>query len=787
MPGSIEYSLRHLRKHPGFLVTAVLSLALGIGATTTVFSAFRAVFLRPPPYAEPDRLVYLTKPSAQGGTVSATIADANFLRESSHSFSAVGITGGFRSPTMTGGLEPVSAVVRVVQPDLFSILGATPVAGRIFAPRDAQDGNPKVVVLSYPMWQEQFHGDPTIINHQVMLDGESYTVIGVMPDEFQFPSRFFNMWIPDRDLHPPPTNRVEILARLRPGVSIESAQAELDRMTPALLLQYPEARRHFTLHLAPIVARTGKTYDAFLILCGAVGLLVLIACLNVANLVIARSVSREGEFAVRSALGASRGRLMVQVFGESLVLAVVGGSAGLILGWLGNRALVAWLPAQYSIEKLHGTRVDATVLLLCLGVTMLTALLCGLGPALLLSRCELRELGRAATHGVSRIRWRAGLVVAELSLSVALLVGSGLLIRSFLAMANTDPGFRPDHLLSATVPASPLVSKDKAKLTQRLTEILDGARQIPGVESAGLATAIPMGHINVSLAFILPDRPSEEIGINYRAVSWDYLATMGVPLKIGRMFTAQDNAGSPRVIIGNETFAKKYFPGKNPVGQKFLDQYGSTVVGIVGDFHGKSGGPPTEPELYGVYSQYLGPAPGATILMRTSSDPASIVATFRKTVHSLYPDQPVTDVASMDDRIADSMAEPKLYAVLLGVFAAVALALTAVGTYGTVSYAVAQRTREIGIRMALGADADDVLGEVLGRGVTLVALGVAGGLAGAWSLSRFLESLLFGVTARDAVSFAAGPVVLAVVAMLACYLPARRAAMIDPNVALRQD
>lgn len=777
--GDFRFAVRMLRKSPAFFATAVLSLAMGIGATTTVFSAFRAVFLRPLPYANPGRLVEITKPRLEGGSVYPTAADVAFWREFCKSLEGIGTYGFYRPLTMTGGSEPVNGIARMVQSDLFPTLGSRPAVGRVFTAADFDDRNPRTVLLSYRIWQEEFAGDPGVVGRRVMLDYDSYTVAGVMPPEFQFPTSYFNMWIPDREKVAGGAEvKVNAIARLKPGVTLQAAQAEINRITPALLQQYPEARRHVRVELAPLEQHDAKTFTAFVMLCGAVGLLVLIACLNVANLVIARSVSREVEFAVRSALGASRKRLVRQVMAESCVLAAAGGAIGLVLAWAGNRVLLAALPSHYRIGRLDETRMDLMVLGFALAVTMATAVLFGLGPAVVLSRCRLRA---------SRFQWRGGLVVAEVALSLTLLIGAGLLIRSFVTLAKVDPGFRPDHVLSAMVPASTQLSKDKAKLVQRLTEILEHSRQLPGVTAAGLATAIPLGQINVSLTFALPEHPGEEFGINFRAVSADYFAVMGVPLQLGRMFTTRDDASGPKVAMVNEAFARKYFPGRNPVGQLLAGAREVTIVGMVADMHRRTPDDRTEPELYEPYLQYLGPAPGATILLRTRADPASLASSFRKAVHSLYPDQPVTDVATMQARVSESMAEPRLYTGLLGTFALVALLLTGIGIYGVVSYSVNTRTREFGIRLALGARAHDVLSFVMARGLRLILPGVAMGIAGAWALSRFMESLLFGVGSRDLVAFGAGPVLMIVVAAAGCYVPARRATQVDPQVALRSE
>ena len=783
MWNDIRFSLRLLRKSPAFLVTAVLSLALGIGATTTVFSAFRAVFLRPLPYTDPGRLVEITKPGPDGRASSTTLADVVFWRQFSHSFERIGTYGFYKPMTLTGGAEPANVVGRVIEKDLFPTLQTHAMLGRVFEPADFEDGNPRGILLSYKVWQQDFQEDRGVAGRRVTLDNDSYIVIGVMPEEFHYPSEFTNVWVANRDgAIDPRTTARGVVARLKPGISAQAAQAELERMRPALAQQYPEAKRNFRIQLDVLGERDAAKYHAaFLMLCGAAAMLVLIACLNVANLVIARSVAREGEFAVRSALGAARRRLIRQVMVESSVLAALGGSLGAMLSFAGNRALVAWLPARYAIARLSETRVDLMVLAFALGLTTLTAVLFGLGPAIVLSR-------RTDTRNASRIRWRGALVVSEIALSLTLLIGAGLLIRSFVALSNVDPGFRRDHVLTMMVPASSQVTKDKPGLIRRLTDILEHAANIPGVASAGLATAIPMGMVNVSLNISLPEYPGEEVQANYKAVSRDYFNAMGIPLKAGRMLNARDDANAPLVALVNEAFARRFWPGKSALGRRIgTGPNPATVVGVIADTHSYLLNLPPAPEFYCPIQQLLGPSIGAMLVARTHGDPASIAAALRTAIHQAYPDQPVSDIKTMEARVADSLAEPRLYTVLLGIFAGVALVLTAVGIYGVISYAVSHRTREFGIRMALGARRSDVLRIVMRGGLALIAIGCAAGIGGAWALKRYIESLLFEVKTGDPTAFIAAPVALIFIAAAACYLPARRATSVDPNAALRQE
>ena len=781
----IRFSLRLLRKSPAFLFTAVLSLALGIAAATTMFSAFRAVFLRPLPFHDPDRLVEINKASPDGRSGTCTVTDIAFWRQFSHSFENIGTFGFYKPMTLLSGGEPANVVGRVIEKDFFPTLQARPLLGRVFEPGDFENGHPHGILLSWKVWQEDFQGDPGVVNRSVMLDADQYVVIGVMSHDFIYPSAFTNVWVANRDgAIDPRTTARGVVARLKSGVTVKAALAELEVMRPALATQYPPAERNFHIELDGIGERDAAHFRAaFLVLCGAVGMLVLIACLNVANLIVARSVAREGEFALRSALGAARKRLVRQVMVESFVLASLGGVLGAALAYAGNQALIALLPSHYQIARLSETRVDLAVLGFAVLLTGGTAVLFGLGPAAVLSRFSLREFGRTATQSGSRLRWRAALVVSEIALSLTLLIGSGLLIRSFVELANVPPGFRTDHVLTMMTPAGTQLSKDKTRLTQRFTGILDRARSLPGVLDAGIASAIPMGTVNVSLLIDLPDHPGEKIGVTFKSVSPDYFSAMGIPLRMGRMLTPRDNAAAPAVALINESFARKYWPDQNPIGKNIGK--GQTVVGVVADVHNRLLSAPNAPEFYASYLQFIGPAIGAMVVVRTQGDPAAMATALRRTIHDAYPDQPVSDVATMASRVSDTLAAPRLYMTLLGVFAVLALLLTAVGTYGVVSYAAGQRTREFGIRIALGARRSDVLRLVMGGGLFLVSLGCVVGIGSAWMLRRYIESMLFGVRADDPLTFLIAPAVLIAIAAAACYLPAHRATAIDPNAALR--
>jgi putative ABC transport system permease protein len=787
MLNDLRFAVRVLGKSPGFLITAVLSLALGIGATTVVFSAFRTVFLPPLPYTDPDRLVEISKFTLDGRGASTTTADVQFWRQFSRSFESFGTFAFYHTMTLSAGGEPVSIVARVIEPDLFRTLQARPLLGRVFIPSDFENSSPHGLLLTWKIWQSQFNGDTGVIGRQVMLDNNAYSIIGVMPREFHFPSTLSRVLIADRGITNPRTTARGVIARLKHGIPLEAALAELERLRPALAQQYPEAHRNFQFRLDLLGQRDTQTYrKAFLILSVAVGLLALIACLNVANLIISRSMARESEFAIRSALGAARRRLMRQVFVESLTLAAAGGVMGIIFAWIGNRLLVAMLPAQYQLARLSESRIDMHVLWFVLALTTATAMIFGTGPALILSRFSLREMGRTMTLSAGRTRWRGALAAAEVALSLILLIGAGLLMRSFVALAGVDPGFRPDHVLTAMIPVGSQLSKDKPNLIRRLSDIVRRVETLPGVIAAGISTAIPMGTVRVTLLMQVPGQGNGETGIHYRAVSPDYFKALGIPLRLGRLFTAHDDGSGAAVVIVNEAFARNYWPGQNPIGQKLGARSEMTVVGVVADQHQRTLDKPAEPEFYGPYQGYLGPALGTMLVVRTQQDPAGMAASLRQTIHLAYPDQPISELMTMEERVSESMAEPRLYTSLLGIFAAVALAFTAIGVYGIMAYSVGQRVREIGIRMALGAQRADVLRAVVRSGLTLAGGGAAAGMAGAWILTRYIESMLYGVPPRDPVTFVAAPLLLLIVAVIACFFPAKRATSIDPNHALRE-
>lgn len=787
----VRYAVRILAKTPGFLAAAVLSVALGIGASTTMFSAFRAVFLRPLPYRDADRLVKVTKTGGDHRDRQVTVGDVLFWREHARSFQSLGTFGGFRMMTLTGVREPTNLIVHFVSAEIFSTLDSPALLGRTLGSGDFGPGMPPAAVLSYSAWQKQLGGDSKNIGREIMLDGRSYVVVGVMPEGFIFPWPGTSAWAPDETVITDPLQAgAEVIGRLRPGVSLESATAEIDRLRPGLALAYPRDRRNWRIELDEFATSETRDYrKAFLLLFGAVGLLALIGCLNVANLLLARSSARESEFATRSALGAARGRLIRQVLTESLVLALLGGAGGLLLAWGGAHLITATIPAAPGLDK---TRVDQAVLWFALAVTMLSGLAFGIAPALELPRFTLRQSSRALTEGQAKMRRRTVLMVAEIGMSLVLLVGAGLLLRSFLLLTESDPGFRPEHVLTAWIPTGERAAKDKIQVTQRYGEIVQMAQSLPGVTAAGLASALQMGHVEVSVTFCRPGDTTEQI-TSFRAVSPGYFSAMGIQLKRGRALTDADTEGAAEVALVNEAFARRFWPGQDSIGQKIgtscdaRDRGSITVVGVVGDTRSHDLSAPPEPEQYRPYQQYIGPVAGVTLVVRTAGDPAMLAAVLRRGIRHLYPDQVITETSTMRGLVSESLARPRFYMSLVTAFAVLALLLTLVGIYGVISYSVGQRTREIGIRMALGAQPIHVLRTAAMQGVCSIAWGVAAGLGGAWTFTRFMRSLVYGVAVLDPLTFVSAAVLLAVASVAACLVPARRATQIDPNVALRHE
>ncbi|MDE3137975.1 MAG: ABC transporter permease, partial [Acidobacteriota bacterium] len=711
--------------------------------------------------------------------------------------------------TLTGIPQPTHLTGEMVTADFFSTLGVSPEMGRAFRPEEEKAGH-EVAILSHRLWQTVFQGDPKIIGRLITLDGRGYTVVGVMPPGFHFPIETpeVELWTTnsvDAEGKTPMTAQrgahfLQVVARLKPGVSLAQAQADMSRINANLKTQYPRTNTHFgEARVVPELERlVGNVKPALVVLFVAVGLVLLIACVNVANLLLARSMARQKEMAIRAALGASQGRIARQLLVESVVLSLVGGLAGLLLAAWATAGLVRLVPQ--NIPRMGQMGIDGSVFLFTMLVSVSTGILFGLAPALHSSRSglvePLNENGRGLSGGVRHQRLRSALVVAEMGLALALLAGAGLLIRSFSRLEKVNPGFNPQRMLTFTfdLPDARYTTEQQVTFYDQLLRRLD---TLPGVRSAAVITPLPLGGNNIDIGFSIvgqPTAPGNGPDSLFRLVSPGYFRTMGIPLIEGREFNAQDTRTSAPVVVVNQAFARKYFPGKDGVGQRVVPGAADhpvkkhpeyEIVGVVGNVLSQNLDEPPQPEYYAPYSQIM--FGGYSIVVRADVAPEGLASAVRGVVREMDPDVPVYNMKTMDQYLGNSVAQSRFSMLLLSIFAAMALVLTAIGLYGVISYAVAQRTHEIGIRIALGAGPSEVFGEVLGSGARIALLGVACGTAGALAATRLLRGLLFGVSASDPATFAAVALLLFGVAMLACYIPARRAMSVDPVIALRQE
>ncbi|MGB7921788.1 MAG: ABC transporter permease [Pyrinomonadaceae bacterium] len=802
-----RYGVRMLVKKPGFTVIAVIALALGIGANSAIFSVVNAVLLRPLPFDEPERLMQVWATNAKRGQRSAPTSYLNFVdwRDQNRVFDHMAAYTG-ASAAFTYGETPEQLEGAGVTADLFKVLGTQPLLGRTLLSEDERP-NSRVVVLSYGLWQRRFNGDPKIIGQQVKFDGDSTTVVGVMPKGFIFPldRETPEFWVP---LDPQEAfnkergaNYLSVIARLKEGTTLEQAQAEMDTIGRRLEQEYPDKNTGKGIRLISLHENVvGNVRPALLVLLSAVGFVLLIACANVANLLLARASSRSREIAIRTALGASRARIIRQLLTESLLLSIVGGAAGLLLALWGVDVLGAAIPAD--IPRVKDVGLDASVLLFTIAVSLLTGILFGLAPALQASKPDfneaLKEGGRGSTEGLNRNRVRSLLVVSEVALSLVLLIGAGLMIKSFLQLLNVKPGFEPEHVLTANISLPPAKYADVEKQSAFFKQVIERTQQLPGVDSVAVIGPLPLtGSMIQNLVTIEgrpPLAPGEKLVTNTRIASADYLRVMGIPLQRGRNVTEHDDTG-PDVFLVNETFARRFFPGEDPIGKRISlsirpspdkpDASGE-IVGVVGDVKHQTLDKEAGPECYVPAMKYTDPY--MTLVARTaSSDPAQLTTALRGVVQQVDKDQPVADIRTMNQVLAQSVATRRFNMLLLGLFACIALLLAAVGIFGVMNYSVSQRIHEIGIRMALGAQGSDILRMIVGQGMILTLIGVALGLIAAYFLTRVMSGLLYGVSATDPLTFVGVSGLLVVVALLACYIPARRATKVDPMIALRYE
>jgi predicted permease len=812
----LRYGARMLLKNPGFTLIAILTLALGIGANTAIFSVINGVLLRPLPYHEPERIVTLLHDGR------FPVSPANFLdyRANSKSFAQMAAAEAWDG-VLTGNDRPEQLIGLRMGEGLFGLLGARALLGRTLQAEDYQPGKDRVIVLSHNLWQRAFGGDPNVIGRNITLSGESYVVVGVTPPQFQFAPFWATraeMWAP-LDLRPRSTNRrgssLRVFARLKPDVTLQQAQAEIDAMNKQLALAYPDANTGLNIRVDPLNEKVvGNIRRALLVLSGAVGFVLLIACANVACLLLARSAARQKEAAVRVALGASRWRIVRQLLTESLLLSLGGAALGILLAVWGVDWLTELLSGNSSSFSVRLTRVneigvDATALGFTLAVSLLTSALFGLAPALAASKPDLdralKESGRGTAGG--RRRLRESLVVAELALALVMLIGAGLLMNSFLKLRAIDPGFDPRNTLTMTVSlagASQYVGPAREAFYRQLTDRLAA---LPGVESVGAINHLPLAGDTWSTPMAIEGRPlpppGQDVVVTFRVSRPGYFQTMGVPLRAGRDFTERDTPDAPGVVVLNETLARRHWPSEDPIGKRVtLDDPRDnsrapqwlTVVGVVKDVKQISWTDAPSNEIYipfqrsrGFFESTSGRYTSMTMVIRTTVDAQSLARTAEETVRSLDRNLPVSNVVTMEQVIADTLWQPRFNLQLIGIFAALAMTLAAIGLYGVMSYSVAQRTREVGLRMALGAQRRDVLKLVVGQGMKLALAGVALGLIASVALTRLMEKLLFEVSATDFSTFSVIAVLLTLVALVACWIPARRATKVDPMVALRCD
>ncbi len=791
----VRFALRGFRRSPGFVAVALLTLALGIGANTAIFSVVNGVLLRPLPYADPDRLVSLEELSYRGEYLE--------LGERARTFDVAFYTAD-DDVSLLGLGEPVRLEGAHVSSTLFPLLGARPAVGRAFATGEDRGGGADVVVLSHGLWQRHFGGDPAVVGRQLRLDGRSRTVVGVMPPDFRFPSRDTELWLPagiDAD------DRISlwstggsIVGRLRPGATLPEARAELQLLVPGLRALFPWAMpAEYGAQATFVPLRTKIVADSrpvLLVLLGAVALVLLVACVNIANLTLARVTSRRAELAIRVALGAGRGRLVRQLFTESMLLALAGGAAGLLLVVAGVRALVTVLPAD--VPRVDEVGVDARVLGFALALSLLSGLFFGLLPALRASGPRMEWLGegggRGAGAGPRRRALQGSLVVAQIALAVMLVTGAGLLIKSFWRLVRVDPGFRVENVVSATLAPPEFRYADDASRRVFYDRLLERLRALPGVSAAAVASGLPFAGDNWGTVFVIEGHPDPAATGDWpwadagAVVSPGWLDAMGVPVVQGRGFAETDDGRAPGVVIVGRALAERYWPGQDPVGRRIRfpgDEGWRTVVGVAGDVKWNQLTEAGSGALYVPLAQgELGPM---RLVVRSAADPAAVADELRAVVASVDRDTPVSDVRTAEQLVSASVAGPRFTMLLLSLFALVALALGAIGIFGVVSHATGQRRREIGLRVALGATPGDVRRLVVRQGATLTLAGLALGLVAALAVTRILAGLLHGVRPTDPGVLGGSIVLLAAVALGAAYLPARRATRVDPVEALRAE
>jgi predicted permease len=805
----LRYGARTLLKTPGFTLIAITTLALGIGINAAVYSVVDAVLFRPLPFADPNRLVEIWpqdygRPSASPGLRWEAFQE---WRGQTNLFERVEAYEAYlpRSFTLTGGIEPETIPAHAVSPGLFAMLGVSPRLGRPFQSLDAEPGADRVALISDSFWKKHFGGDPDALGKALRLNDQPYTVIGIMPPKFKFPYGKFQLWVPlaltpvDEQKRPGQFNAV---ARLRDNVALPTAQSALDVLGTRLAKERPDPRG-WGAKLSRLDERRVNPGPrrALLVLFGAVGFVLLLACANAANLMLARAAKRQGEIAIRLALGAGRWRLVRQLLTESMMLALLGGLLGVMLAWFGVGLLAKFVPEELTFLSVNEISLERRVLFFTLGVTLLVGLGFGLLPALKTSRPDLQQALKGATGKATadraQNRLRNALVTAEVALSLVLLIGAGLMMRSFLRLASAPPGFDPSNLIAADL----ILPQRRYQTLAQEEDFFDRLKTIigaiPGVESVSVAAGAPprIGGfafgLDIEIEGRAPEPPDPKLILPFSHVEQSYFRTLRIPILQGRAFGSEDTINAPPTMIINEEMARRYWRNENPVGKRIRfnkDDKWMTVVGVVGNVTiGKPGDGFSRMEIYYPWSQQSQRASLRTLIVRTAADAGPLIAAVKSGIWALDRDQPIYRINAVEDLLSDALAEPRFYLFLFGCFAGLTLLLVSMGIYGVMAYSVAQRTREIGIRMALGADRRDVLKLTLKRGMSLALIGVGIGIAASIALSRLMAALLFGMPSTDPATFAGVALLLTAMALLACYVPARRATDIDPLIALRDE
>jgi putative ABC transport system permease protein len=817
----LRYALRMLRKHPGFTLIAVVTLALGIGANTAIFSVVNAVLLRPLPYDKPEQLVAIGGTDARNPGVKNSSSYPDFFdwRERNRSFEAIAVYHN-ATFTITGKDAPAHLSGQVVSAELFDLLRAKPYLGRWFTRADEKIGGEgasnnvsRAAIISYNLWQKRFGANPNVIGRAVTLDRKQFQIVGVTRPGFQFPIQAdpVEIWVTlaydsesSNDSKKPVTERrgyrmLEAVGRLKPDVTLATAQSEMKLLAANLAKEYPDNNTNLSIILFPLHNDlVGDYRKSLLVVFAAVGCVLLIACANVANLLLARATARYREIAVRTALGAGRGRIIRQLLTESLLLSLGGGVLGLLLAWWGMEALIRFVPE--NLPRLSEIALDRWALGFTFTISLLTGVIFGIAPALQASKIDLTEAmkdgARGSGQSSGRARLRAALIVAEVAIALMLLVGAGLLVQTFIKLQRVDLGFDAHNVLTATVE---LPEAQYAKPEQKITfyqRLQERVRALPGVTEASAILPLPISGNDANGGFQIEGRAApkgEEPTAQMRWINLDYYRTMKIPLLAGRDFTAQDGLKSTPVVIINQTLAKTYFPNEEPIGKRLELPFGATgttkfqIVGIVQDVrHQTELGRGYSAELYMPYAQlpFLGQM---SLVVRTQGAPGALAKAIQNEVTALDREIVLSDVKTMEQYLGNAVSQPRFSALLFGLFAVIALLLAAIGLYSVMAYAVTQRTHEVGIRLALGAQTGGVLRMMIAQGMKLTLIGVAAGLAGSFALTRLMQSLLFGVSPTDPITFVLIATLLLAVALAACWIPARRATKVDPMIALRYE